>query len=177
MIKIKLSEFPVLHTKRLYLRALTHTDVQAVLFMRSDPEVNKYVKREVPKDIATIETFIAARNQDFERRIALYWAIEDRQTRTYLGAICLWHFSDDGTRAEVGYDLHPQAQGKGIMSEAMKTVLHYGFNTLALKEIEAFTHRDNAPSIGLLKRHHFVLQPERKDPGFETNVIFTLAPS
>jgi len=145
--------------------------------MRTDPEVNTYLKRSVPKDIAAVATFIFARNQDFEKREALYWVIENQETTTYLGSICLWHFSEDGTTAEIGYDLHPQSQGKGIMSEAMKIVIQYGFNTLGLKQIEAFTHKENVPSIRLLKRHHFILQQGRKDPWLATNLIFALTSS
>jgi len=177
MIKHELSDFPVLKTSRLCLKALAITDVHEVFFMRTNPEVNKYLKRSIPEDIAATASFILARNADFDKRQALYWAIEDRQTTKYLGSICLWHFSEDGYTAEVGYDLHPNAQGNGIMSEALDAILNYGFNMLGLQQIEAFTHRENKASIRLLKRHHFVLQPERKDPWLETNLIFTLASS
>lgn len=174
MIKTELSDFPILRTPRLQMRALAISDAHALFFMRTNPEVNAYLKRQTPEDIAAVTSFILARNQDFDKRQGIYWAIETKETGTYAGSICLWHFSEDGITAEVGYDLHPDFQGKGIMSEALRTVIDYGFNTLDLQQIEAFTHRENKTSITLLKRHLFVVQSERKDPWLETNLIFTL---
>jgi ribosomal-protein-alanine N-acetyltransferase len=60
------------------------------------------------------------------------------------------------------------------MSEAIVAVLHFGFNELHLKTIEAFTHKNNKPSIALLEKHHFVFQSERREEGFENNRIFKL---
>jgi ribosomal-protein-alanine N-acetyltransferase len=49
------------------------------------------------------------------------------------------HF-ENNTIAEVGYGLNPAFQNKGIMTEALKCVIDYGFNELKLIKIEAFTH-------------------------------------
>ena len=60
------------------------------------------------------------------------------------------------------------------MSEAIVSVLNFGFKDLQLNTIEAFTHKNNIASIALLKKHQFIFQPERKDEGFENNRIFRL---
>jgi hypothetical protein len=38
-----------------------------------------------------------------------------------------------------------------------------------LETIEAITHKNNKASIALSKKHHFILQPERKCENFEYN--------
>jgi ribosomal-protein-alanine N-acetyltransferase len=48
------------------------------------------------------------------------------------------HFENN--TIEVGYGLNPAFQNKGIMTEALKCVIDYGFNELKLIKIEAFTH-------------------------------------
>jgi len=52
--------------------------------------------------------------------------------------------------------------------------LDFGFHSMKLKTIEAFTHKNNTASKALLEKHHFVFQPERYDDGFENNRIFRL---
>ena len=91
-----------------------------------------------------------------------------------IGSISLWNFSEDKKTGEVGYDLSTKHHNTGVMSEALKCVLNYGFNTLQLDKIEAFTHRDNEPSKKLLIKHNFNLIEHRKDVGNLNNIIFEL---
>ena len=54
--------------------------------------------------------------------------------------ICLWNFYKDYKTAEVGYNLNPNFQKKGIMSESLKSVVNFGFIELHKERIEGFTH-------------------------------------
>ncbi len=63
---------------------------------------------------------------------------------------------------------------KGLMSKALQAVLHFGFHSLHLKTIEAFTYKNNTVSKALLEKHLFVFQPKRRDDSFENNRIFRL---
>ena len=60
-----------------------------------------------------------------------------------IGSICLWNFSEDRKVAEIGYDLDPKYQRKGIMTESINAVLNFGFRKLSLEKIEAFTQKQN----------------------------------
>ncbi|WP_239001346.1 GNAT family N-acetyltransferase [Elizabethkingia anophelis] len=82
--------------------------------------------------------------------------------------------SADRKTAEVGYDLKPLYHGKGIMSEALVAVIEFGFSTLGLDKIEAFTSRYNEASKSLLLKHNFILNPERTDEDNLDNLIFEL---
>jgi [ribosomal protein S5]-alanine N-acetyltransferase len=59
-------------------------------------------------------------------------------------------------RAEIGYLLHGSLHGKGVMTEAMRAVLDFGFNTMQLHSVEAVVDPENAASIGLLQKAGFV---------------------
>ena len=60
------------------------------------------------------------------------------------------------------------------MSAAIKLVLDYGFKSLNLDKIEAFTHKDNTSSIKLLERHGFVFMAHRNDDDNANNAIFEI---
>jgi ribosomal-protein-alanine N-acetyltransferase len=76
----------------------------------------------------------------------------------------LWNISREENKAEVGYELLPDFQGKGIAQEAMLVVLDYGFNIMLLNKIEAYTHKENSASQKLLEKFGFVrdIQEESK---------------
>ena len=68
----------------------------------------------------------------------------------------MWNFSVEPSKGEVGYELSPELQGKGIMQEALKAVLAYGFNTLELHVIEGIVQSENQKSIQILERNKFI---------------------
>jgi ribosomal-protein-alanine N-acetyltransferase len=103
---------------------------------------------------------------------AIAWGITTKESDVLIGSICLWNFSEDKKTAEVGYDLDPEFQGKGIMSEALKAVLNFGFNQRGFKTIEAYTDYRNLPSKKLLKHHGFIPSEDKKDTDNQDNEVF-----
>jgi len=130
-----------IQTQRLILRPLLETDVEEIFVLRSNPEIGKYIQREPYKGIAEAYTFIKKIDKLVANNETYYWAIQLKDNIDCVGTICLWNFSEDRKTAEVGYDLLLDFQGVGIMSEALVSVLNFGFNTLNLFSIEAFTHK------------------------------------
>ena len=146
------------------------------LFEVSDDESESSSILAGPK-FSTLEDakdFVAKRTEDIKNNKSLYWSITIKGNTKMIGSICLWNFSTDRKVAEVGYDLNPIFHNQGIMSEALQCILNFGFNTLYLNEIEAFTHRLNEPSKRLLIKHNFVLQADRIDEDNLDNLIFTI---
>lgn len=163
-----------LQTDRLVLRPLAENDVNEVYFLRSDAEVGKYIKRDKLKDTDGALLFIRRIIRDVSKGKNYYWAISTPEDSTMIGSICLWNFNDTKTKAEVGYDLHPNFQGKGYMNEALNAILTLSFDTLKLTEVSAYTDYRNRASQALLTRNKFKLQNYERDEDNENNRIFTL---
>lgn len=172
-----LDSFPELKTERLLLRKIEEVDCDAILFLRSDPIVNKFIVRSEDrktKNKADAIKFIKETKEAFEKNKSIAWGITLQDDPEIIGSICLWNFSENRKTAEVGYDLKPKFQGTGIMSEAIKTVIGFGFKELNLDKIEAFTHKENASSKRLLEKNNFHLNKDRKDVENKSNIIFEL---
>lgn len=169
------SPFPELRTARLHLRRLSDADELAILFLRSDPVLNKYIYRQRMKQPEEAREFISRVNKDISEGRCLYWAISITGSPNLIGVICLWNFSEDHRTAELGYELMPAFQRQGFMQEAVSSVLHYGFEQISLDRFEAFTHKKNKNSIKLLKKNGFRLIPERRDADNTSNIIFSLS--
>jgi [ribosomal protein S5]-alanine N-acetyltransferase len=91
----------------------------------------------------------------FKRTISIYWAITLSDTDKLIGTICLFDFSDDNLKAEIGYELLPNFQGKGIMQEATSKVIDFGIQLIGLHFIEAYTHSENQASTKFLEKFNF----------------------
>lgn len=171
------NQFPELKTDRLILTKLEAVDCNEVLFLRSDITVNKFIKRPENRKTKTKEDaleFIQEITKGIENNELVSWKITLKNNPKMIGSICLWNFSNDFKKAEIGYDLNPLFQKKGIMNEAMNAVLSFGFNILNFNKIEAFTHIDNINSKKLLENNGFKLNDNRKDEDNLLNVIFEI---
>lgn len=163
-----------LETERLVLKSINENHAEDILKIRSNAEINKFLKRIPPQTNHEALSFILTIKQRVENKETIFWGISLKNQSELIGTICLWNFSDDRKTAEVGYELLPNYHRKGIMSEALKTVLNFGFNELYLNEILAFTNKFNENSKSLLLKHQFTLEEERVDKGFPDNLVFSL---
>lgn len=163
--------FPIIITERLNLRKVLPTDVDRVHFFRSNTEINKYIKRE-PQTREMAIAHIVLLNNNLKTDKGISWGITTKESNEIIGNICLWNFSKDKKTAEVGYDLDPKFQGKGIMSEALKAVLDFAFNQRGFETIEAYTDYRNLPSKKLLKQHGFIPRKGTKDTDNQNNEVY-----
>lgn len=166
--------FPKIETDRLILRELSEEDHEMISFLRSDPIVNQFVKRTPASTKEEALNFIEKCRNQFDNGKTYQWGITIKPDNKIVGCICLWNISKEGKKAEIGYDLDPNHQKKGIMDEALKNVLDFGFNNLSVEMIDAYTQKNNPDSIKLLERNGFKRNTNRIDEENEMNWIYEL---
>lgn len=166
MLNRTFTPFLILTTERLILRQLIIDDKQEIFTLRSDNEINKYLDRKAANTIDDARSFINKVNENISKNDSLYWAITFSGKSRLVGTICLFSFSDENDKCEIGYELLTNFQGQGIMKEAVEKVIDYAFNTIGVQKIEAFFHRDNQRSIKLLEKLSFTnsTEPDETDP-------------
>ena len=140
MTRKNFTPFPVLTTERLTLRQLRSTDDKEIFALRSNDNVNFYLGRKPSKSIDDAKNFIKTINENIQRNDTVYWAITLNGTDKVIGTICLFDFSEDNLKVEIGYELLPDFQGKGIMQEATSKVIQFGFHYVGVYSIEVYTH-------------------------------------
>ena len=161
--------FPILTTERLSLRKLSVDDANEIYFLRSDKHINKYLDRPKATSIEDANNFISKINHAIENNESVYWAISFKDDSRLIGSICLWNFAIEENKAEVGYELLPDFQRKGITQEALLAVINFGFEVMKLKTIEAYTHKENLQSTKLLEKFNF-----KRDLVAESKIDFTV---
>ncbi len=81
--------------------------------------------------------------------------MELKTTGFLVGTITLWHLDFNQNQGEIGYDLHPDFQKRGLMSEAIDEVLKFGFHMLDLKTIIGVCSPKNIATVNLLEKMGF----------------------
>jgi ribosomal-protein-alanine N-acetyltransferase len=156
------SQFPTLATQRLILRMLRMDDAPEIFKLRSDDRVNQYLDRPKALSIDEAIEFINKIENGIKNKEWFYWAISLKNDHKLTGTICLWNIDKENSRIEVGYELHPDFQGKGLMQEAFFKIIYYGLNTLEFKTVAAYLNPTNERSIRLLEKNNF-----RRDTALE----------
>lgn len=157
MLEIQFLPFPILKTSRLLLRQLTEKDAEAVLALRSDTNLMKYIPRPLLKNREEAIDFIANLDDKIEQGIGINWGIclKDRPEKP-IGIIGHYRLKPEHYRAEVGYMILEAYSGKGYISEALQVVMTYGFEQMHLHSIEAIVDPNNISSEKVLLKNGFV---------------------
>ena len=170
---MNIAPFQIVTSERLILRQLSIDDQQDVFTLRSDQTINKFLDRQICKTNEEAKTFINKVNENINNGGTYYWAISLKETKQFVGTICLFDFSTEKNSCEIGFELILEFQGQGIMREAAETVINFVFQTLKFKKIVAFTHHENLNSTNLLLKLNFLksLETDKENPDLS---IFTL---
>ena len=155
MTQMNFTPFPTLTTERLMLRQLSMEDENEIFALRSDDRVNEFLGRAKANTVEDARKFIEKINDAIRNNESIYWAIILKSESKLIGTIMLWNISKEESKAEMGLELHPDHQGKGLMQEAVAKVIEFGFSKMGLETIEGFTHRMNRASIKLLTKNNF----------------------
>lgn len=148
--------FPNLETERLYLRRVDQNDVEEIFALRSNPEIMKYIPRPLVKTTEDALEHIAMMDTKIEIGEGINWAITYKDNPKLIGIIGHYRIKPESYRAEIGYMLLPEYNGKGIISEAVQEVVKYGFNEMKLHSIEAVIAPENFASERVLQKNGFV---------------------
>ena len=172
MIDFNFTDFPNLKTERLSIRQASFDDIEAVFDLRSSEEINKFVETKRVRNFDEAKDFIQLCNELYKKKDRVFWLMEFENK--VIGSIIYHRISLEKKYAEIGCKLRPEFYRKGLMSEALNVVLQFGFKEIGLKTIEAFTHKNNIPSIALLKKYNFIFQSKKRDENYKNNRIFKL---
>ncbi|MBR9861491.1 GNAT family N-acetyltransferase [bacterium] len=168
-----MEETPELFTERLKLRPATGDDLPFILGLRSNTEINRFIKRKVPETISDARDFLYKIIVLNGEGLMHYWLIESKENHELIGAISVWNINWVEKESELGYELLPAFWRKGYMSEAISAVISYS-KKLGLKQFIAFTHKENKASIKLLASFNFIFLPDRIDVDVEENRCYIL---
>jgi RimJ/RimL family protein N-acetyltransferase len=145
--------FPI-RTERLILRPFVQSDFDVVFDMQSRPEVVQYLMWDV-MDREAVQTFLERRLRQTAIEAddaAIVLAATIPPSDRVIGEFMLRLTSSRHRQGEIGWSLHPDAQGHGYATEAARELLRLGFEELGLHRIAADADPRNTGSVRIMER-------------------------
>ncbi|MDO7887154.1 GNAT family N-acetyltransferase [Hymenobacter cheonanensis] len=146
---------PVLETARLRLRAYQAADLAPLLAMWQQPQFYQYITGQPATEADVWPRLL----RDTGLWVVCgfgYWAIEEKATGEYVGAVGFADFRRDIVPAlawpEAGWSLAPHAHGRGYATEALGAALAWGDAHLPQPRTVCIISPDNQPSLRLATR-------------------------
>ncbi len=146
---------PLLTTARLQLRSISETDSDDLYAIYSDMKTLEYWSQDPVQSSADAWKKIRENMQWVEAGSAILWGIALRDNNRLIGTCTLFRINQQNRNAEAGFILNREHWGKGLMTEAMSSVLDYAFNDLNFHRLEADTDPKNLASLALLQNLGF----------------------
>lgn len=167
MLELNFSPFPVLASERLLFRAIRDTDVPEIFALRSNPELMQYIPRPLITTLEEAKAHLKMIQDKIEANEGINWAMTEKGKDKLISLIGFYRTENENYRSEIGYMLLPEYQNKGYITEAIQTLLQYGFNTMGLHSVEAIIDPRNLASEKVLLKNGFV-----KEAHFHENCFF-----
>lgn len=149
---------PDLETNRLILRKHKEEDAKYLEEYTDDPEIKKFYDGWIPhgQELSIIKAWYA---DGFEEHGFFRWCIALKEDDRCIGGIYLFlPYGDDkaGRRMDIGYELSPTYRNKGYISEAIRRIAQYGFQSMGLKRIQSQIIPENIASIRACEKAGFI---------------------
>ncbi len=159
-----------IQTPRLILRKLALADAEDIFAYARDPDVTAYTLWEPHQSIN--DTYDYLNNIALEicrSGMGITWGIIEKESGKLIGT-CSLQTTSVHRRAEMGYVLSKSYWGRGLMTEAVKGAIAFGFHVMHLLRIQGFCAVDNFASARVLEKagmqfegvlHNYVFTKER----------------
>ena len=131
------SRMPQLETERLILRPMRVSDAPAMFEYAKDPDVTRYLLWRPHPDVDHTRSYLEYLAGRYRIGMHYEWAVILKEEDRMIGTCGFCAVDCPHNRGEIGYVLNPKYRGKGIMPEAVRRVLRFGFDMMGLHRIEA----------------------------------------
>ena len=157
--------FPVLETRRLILRELNPADAEELFNIFSDNKLTEFYDLDTFTSLAQAEKLIERHSDRFANKSGLRWGIVRKESNSVIGT-CGLNLHRHSVSGEIGYELARQYWRRGIMTEALRSVIDFGFEMQGLNRIQALVIIGNTASENLLLKLGFQEEGLLRDYGF-----------
>jgi RimJ/RimL family protein N-acetyltransferase len=141
-----------LETERLIIRSFEPRDAEPWLAMLSDTEFRRHLAPEPLPSREGLDGMIERRRAMERERGHAMWAVDTKDTGTFVGQCGLWLAEETGPEIELAYHFRAASWNHGYATEAARAVLAYAFGPLGLRRVVAFVAPENVASCRVAEK-------------------------
>lgn len=148
------TSFPILSTERLDLIEINQKHLSDLFELFGHEDVTEFYNIQTLTKEEDAQQIIDWFRSRFHDKLGLRWGIALKGEKSIIGTIGFNNFTK-GHRANIGYDLKTDYWNNGLMTEALKATIEYGFEKLEINRIEAEVMPGNIYSEKVLNKLGF----------------------
>lgn len=152
-----------LRTTRLLLRPVAASDGPGLFAIFGDDEVTEHYAWDTFTSQDQGDDLARETAGQIERGEALRWGLVPHGHTQIIGTCGYTRWIRDHHFAILGYDLARPYWRQGLMSEAVRAVLAFGFDEMELNRVEALVMAGNTASVAVLRRMGFAQEGEMRE--------------
>ena len=145
-------DLPDILTERLLLRKIRIDDSEPMFAYASHPDVSRFTTWETHKSIGNTNQFISFLLRQYEASEPSNWGITLRETQQLIGTCGFMYWDREQRLAEIGYALAKDYWGRGLMVEAVRQIIEFAFERMAVERVIARCHIDNLASERVMQK-------------------------
>lgn len=139
---------PVIESGNLRLRPYRHEDASRLVEACTDERTRQWLAiLPSPYTAASAREFVDSRVWNAAMGSRISWAVADRKTDALIADIAIFGMDGlDPLGGEIGYWTHPDARGRGVMSEATRLVIQHAFGPMQMRRLALIAATGNTAS-------------------------------
>ena len=153
-------DVPVITGDRVVLRGYRDGDAPRIKEAASEQQMQHWFHDlPSPYTLEDARAFLETRREQLASAAGLSWAVADPTSDELVANISLFDLKP-GHEAEIGYWTHPDARGRGVMTEACGLVVRHAFvpvedGGLGLRRVEVCAAEGNTASLRVIEANGF----------------------
>ena len=146
------SHMPQLETEHLILRPMRVSDAADMFDYAKRPEVTRYLLWRPHPDVGYTKRYLEYLAGRYRLGMHYEWALIHKQDGRMIGTCGFANVDCAHNVGEIGYVLSPDDQGQGLMPEAARRVMQFGFSVMGLHRIQARYMLGNDASRAVMEK-------------------------
>lgn len=153
-----------INTERLVLRKFEFIDADDMLELWvSKPEIQHLYSEPTYNTFDKVNGLLQKYIDNYNNSNYYRWAIEDNKSKRCIGQIAFYLVDTKNHFAEIEYCIATDYQNMGLMTEAVRAVIKFGFEEIELHKIQISTKEINAPSKRVIEKSGFTYEGTLRD--------------
>ncbi|WP_339893997.1 GNAT family N-acetyltransferase [uncultured Algibacter sp.] len=127
----------------------------------------KTLEQNLTPDLSNI--FVAKMVKQFETKEEFLFTLRENESNKLVGLVYIKEVDWTKKQGEFAYCIDYSVEGKGLITEAVKQLSDYAFDTLGFKTLQIISHKSNIGSVKVAENNNFTwiktLKNEFTPPG------------
>lgn len=145
-------DWPNLQTDRLLLEKLSLSHLDGLYEVYADEDTTRHVPRTRHESKAETEAMLQRIIQSCAEGKSLVWSVIHKPDGRVIGNAGLYQHHPVNRSASLGAVIHKDYWGRGIVVEALRQLIDFGFHSLNLVRIEASFETGNLASLRVVEK-------------------------